>query len=85
VIKIAEAEGDLMDGIEIKNMSFITFKELIHFIYTDQVFLTEENSEKLLAAAKEYHKHNNISFLITRTKFLMAIIFMWSVTFLKAH
>jgi len=41
IIKAAEANDNLMDGIEICDMPFISFKELIHFIYTDQVFLTE--------------------------------------------
>jgi len=54
MIKKVEAEGDSMDGIKIKNMSFIIFEELVHFIYTDQVFLTERNADSLLAAAKEY-------------------------------
>ena len=55
IINKAEAEeDDLMDGVEIKHMSFITFKDLINFIYTDHVVLTEENAEKLLAAAQEY-------------------------------
>jgi len=54
MIDKAEVEGDLMNGVEIKNMSFTTFKDLIYFIYTDQVFLTEENADSLLAAAQEY-------------------------------
>jgi len=54
MIKKAEAEDDLMDGVEKKNMSFTTFRDLIYFIYTDQVFLTKEKKEKLLAAAQEY-------------------------------
>jgi len=38
MIDKAEVKGDLK-SVEIKHMSFINFKELIHFIYTDQVFL----------------------------------------------
>jgi len=54
IIKAAEANDNLKDGIEIKNMSFTTSKELIHFIYTDQVSLTERNADSLLAAAQKY-------------------------------
>jgi len=54
MIDKAEVEGDLMNGVEIKNMAFTTFKDLIHFIYTDQVCLTEINADSLLAAAQEY-------------------------------
>ena len=54
MINKAEAEDDLMNGVEIKNMSFTTFRDLIYFIYTDQVFLTERNANSLLAAAQEY-------------------------------
>ena len=39
----------------------------MHFIYTDQVFLTESNAEKLLAAAKEY----SISLLINKCEYFL--------------
>ena len=67
IIKAAEANDNLEDGVEIKNMSFMTFKDFIHFIYTDQVFLTESNAEKLLAAAKEY----SISLLINKCEYFL--------------
>ena len=54
IIKAAEANDNLKDGVLIENMLYINFKDLIHFIYTDQVFLTESNADLLLAAARKY-------------------------------
>jgi len=54
IIKAAEENDNLKDVVEIKNISFITFKELIHFLYTDQVSLTESNADSLLATARKY-------------------------------
>jgi len=54
MIDKAEAEDELMNSFKIDNTSFMTFKDLIHFIYTDQVVLSESNVDSLLAAAQEY-------------------------------
>ncbi len=54
MIDKAEAEDELMNSFKIDNTSFMTFKDLIHFIYTDQVVLLEMNADSLLAAAQEY-------------------------------
>jgi len=54
MINKAEAEDELMNRFQIDNVSFMTFKELIHFMYTDQVVLSESNVDSLLAAAQDY-------------------------------
>jgi len=43
-----------MDQIDIPDISPVVFNELLRFIYTDRVQLTEDNAEPLLAAANQY-------------------------------
>ena len=52
MIDKAEAEDGLINCFEIDVVIFITFKDLIHFIYTDHVFHTERNADSLLEGAR---------------------------------